>query len=86
MSIINVNVTNALAQAIGTIARNHEDRSIQIEWREGSPESEWIVTASDGTNDTVYVVDDESGTHMALTSEEIGRLDQGLSIMGDVRG
>lgn len=78
---INVCVTNDLARAIGTIARRHLDDSIQVEWRETSDEREWFVTASDGVTDTVYVVDDESGTHMPLQGDELARYAAGQTVL-----
>lgn len=83
--MINVCITGALARAVGTIAKNDPDRSVQIEWRETSPQEEWFVTTSDGVVDTVYVVDDETGTHAPLTAEEMRRYLDGETIMGDPR-
>lgn len=82
---INVNITNELARATGMLAARHLDRSIQIEWRETSDEREWFVTASDGVNDTVYVVDDESGSNMPLSADDLARYDAGLTVLGDDR-
>ncbi len=78
---INVNITNELARAVGMLANRHPDRSIQIEWRETSDHREWFVTASDGVNDTVYVVDDETGTNMPLNSHDLALYDSGQPVL-----
>jgi len=78
---VNTNITNALARVVGLIAAKHPDCSIQIEWREGTPQEEWTVTASTGVTDHLYVVWDETGTWAPLTDGERGRYDRGESIL-----
>jgi hypothetical protein len=82
MSGINVNITNNLALIVGLIAKENPDRAIEITWNSGSPEFEWIITATDGTHDTVYVADDETGHWAPVTVSEQERLDRGEPIFG----
>lgn len=77
---VNVAITNELARVAGLIANKHPEHSIQIEWREGSDEREWVVTASNGLTDMLYVVDDESGTWAPFTEADRRRYDAGLPI------
>lgn len=77
---INVCMTNNLALVVGLIARKHPDASIRVEWREGTPEFEWNVVATDGNTDTVYVVDDESGSWALMNAAELERFGRGESI------
>lgn len=61
-------ITNELAQAVGKIARSHEDDlidSIVVSYRDEDPENVWHVETSDAEN--LYVVDDETGKILAQT-------------------
>ena len=77
----NIIVTGALAKVVGLIANRHEDCAVQIEWHEGQPEQDWIVTATDGVTDHVYLVDDESGHWMPLNADDLARLDRGEQVV-----
>jgi hypothetical protein len=77
----NVNITNNLAMVVGLVAQKHPDSSVQIEWREGTPEQEWLITATDGVTDHEYVADDESGSWAPLSATDRLVLEAGGSIL-----
>jgi hypothetical protein len=74
MSGTSIVITGNMAKIVGLIARQHPDASIQIEWNDRAiDERFWLVTATDGRDDHVYVVDDEAG-HWAPADGELLRL------------
>lgn len=69
----NLAITNDLARVVGLIADKHRDCSIEIAWHEGADEREWIVTATNGTDDHPYIVDDEAGTWAPANADDLKR-------------
>lgn len=79
-----IRITNELAHIVSLIADKHEAASIAIDWRDGEPEMFWFVTADTGDTETVYVVDDESGTWAPLSDEEAARFSANQIVFEEV--
>jgi hypothetical protein len=63
-------INNNLAKIVGLIAQRHPDAAIQIDWHERAMDERWwLVTATDGATEHVYIVDDELG-HWAPANDE----------------
>lgn len=67
----NICITNELAQTAATIAKQHPDCAIEIRWFEKLDTREWVVTATDGVNDHVYLCDDESHSNYVRAGNEL---------------
>lgn len=77
--MVNVVLSADLIAAAAEISKNHPDASLQIEWREGSPEHLWIITVFEDSNTSVmYLVEDDSGVHAPTSDEEL--LSMGVTV------
>ena len=84
--MLEITITTECARAVGRIADKHKDdptASINITWREVETEQLWFVHVLDNKDGTVYAVDDETGVHAPLTSDERRRYDAGVSIFAE---
>lgn len=70
---VNAAITNELARVVGLLATQHPEHSVRIEWRENESESVWFVTVDNGADERIFIVDDETGTHAPLTTDELAR-------------
>lgn len=84
MSDIKVTITNELARVVGLIANKHRDCSVEILWRDGTPEIEWLVTADNGSESWSYIVDDEQGIWSPLSTDDQEAFNRGESVFMDM--
>jgi hypothetical protein len=70
----NICITADLAIAVGQIAKHHPTAGIEIIWRDGQPEQQWLVLAHVHEPDLdfhAYLVDDESGSYVVAHNDTL---------------
>jgi hypothetical protein len=82
--MIQARITMELARIVGKLANENPDAgNIEICWRDVDDERIWLIHIEEPNGETrsVYMVDDETGTHAPLTADELARVALDLPVL-----